>query len=499
MVFVLDKRKKPLMPCIEKRARLLLARGRAVVHKIAPFTIRLKDRTVEESELQPLRLKLDPGSKTTGFSVLREEPGKSEAVILGEIYHKSGIKDKIDTRRSQRRSRRNRKTRYRKPRFSNRHPVKCAACGKNARHGSRYCRLCENAKNFKDNGYRETQLPPSLKARVDQTIMAVQKLMKSLPITAISTEHVKFDTQLLQNPEISGVEYQHGELWGYEVKEYLLEKWGRRCAYCGKEGVPLEVEHINPKNPKYGPKGTDRISNLTMACKKCNKDKDNKQPEEWLEELNNSMDAIDKLRAKNLIEVLKKRKEPLKDAAMMNSTRWALYNRLKKTGLPVECGTGARTKKQRLEHGLPKEHYYDACCVGASTPENIIIEQKYAVIWSAIGRGTRKMCNTDAYGFPISHRERRKIHFGFQTGDIVAADVPKGKYTGHWLGRVAVRAGGYFDIKDSSGRKICQGISHRHMKVLQRADGWQYRKLQIEKGGGGASSPGVNAGASGTA
>ncbi|MFZ5651571.1 MAG: RRXRR domain-containing protein [Bacillota bacterium] len=177
MVFVLDKRKKPLMPCTEKRARLLLERGRAAVHKMAPFTIRLKDRTVEKSELQPLRLKLDPGSKTTGFAVLLEDgPEKSKAVLLGKIHHKPGIKDKLDARRNQRRGRRNRKTRYRKPRFNNRHPEKCVACGKNARHGSRYCRPCHEAKNFVDNGYRETWLPASLNARVNQTMSTVNKL-----------------------------------------------------------------------------------------------------------------------------------------------------------------------------------------------------------------------------------------------------------------------------------------------------------------------------------
>lgn len=132
---------------------------------------------------------------------------------------------------------------------------------------------------------------------------AVNKLTKLLPITAISTEHVKFDTQLMQNSEISGVEYQHGELFGYEVKEYLLEKWGRKCAYCNAENVPLEVEHIVPRNSKRGPKGTDRVLNLTLSCKKCNDDKGNKQPEEWLEELQKSGKPKDLLRAKNLQEL----------------------------------------------------------------------------------------------------------------------------------------------------------------------------------------------------
>lgn len=401
---------------------------------------------------------------------------KSEVTLLGEIRHKPGVKDALDARRDQRRGRRGRRTRYRKPRLDNRNPAKCTACGNNARHGSRYCRPCESAKKFVDNNHREKRLPPSLEARVDQTMSAVNKLLRLLPITAISTEHVKFDTQKLQNPEISGIEYQHGELFGYEVKEYLLEKWGRKCAYCGIEGVPLEVEHIVPRNPKRGPKGTNRVSNLTLSCKQCNDDKDNKQPEEWLEELQRSGRSKDQLRAKNLQEVMEKRKRPLVAAALMNATRWRLYEKLRETGLPVECGTGARTKYNRLRIGLPKTHYYDVCCVGKSTPENLTINQKYVQVWTALGRGTRKMCNADGYGFPISHRARQKMHFGFMTGGMVVTEVPKGKYAGRWAGRVAVRASGYFDIKDSSGRRICQGISHRHMKVLQRADGWQYEK-----------------------
>lgn len=154
MVFVLDKKKRPLMPCSEKRARLLLKRGRAVVHRIHPFTIRLKDRAVEESEVQPLQVKLDPGSKVTGVAVLRDD----EVLFLGDIHHRTDIRDRLMKRRMIRRNRRNRKTRYRKPRFLNRHPEKCAGCGKNARHGSRYCRAC--VKHPKDNGYREIRLPP---------------------------------------------------------------------------------------------------------------------------------------------------------------------------------------------------------------------------------------------------------------------------------------------------------------------------------------------------
>ena len=395
---------------------------------MAPFTIRIKDRVVEQSELQPLRLKLDPGSKVTGIGILREvSPEKSVAVLLAELHHKPGIKAKLDSRRALRRGRRNRKTRYRPARFNNR---------------------------AKSKGW----LPPSLEARVAQTINAVTKLRKIIPLATISTEHVKFDTQLLQNPGMAGVEYQQGELMGYEIREYLLEKWRRKCAYCGKADIPLEVEHIIPKSRG----GTNRISNLTLACCSCNQTKGNKTAEEF-----------------GYPEIQKQAQMPLKDAAMMNATRWRLFGRLKETTLPVECGTGARTKKQRIEHNLPKAHYYDACCVGASTPASLVVLQKYISIWKATGRGIRRLCTTDKYGFPKSHRQRKKKHFAFQTGDVARVEVPRGKYRGSHTGRVVVRARGAFDLKSISGGFLCQGISHKHYRLLQRADGWQHEKVKI--------------------
>ena len=419
MVFVLDKKKQPLMPCTEKRARILLEQGKAVVHKMYPFVIRLKTG-LQDFKLQPLTLKIDPGSKITGIAILRG----NEVIWFMEIHHKTNISLKLKKRSASRKNRRNRKTRYRQPRFLNR----------------------KRGKGW---------LPPSLEARVNQTINAVKKLLKLIPITSISTEHVKFDTQLMQSDAISGVEYQQGTLAGYEIREYLLEKWGRQCAYCDKKDVPLEIEHIFPKSRG----GSNRISNLTLACRKCNQKKGNQTAEEF-----------------GYPEIQKQAKRPLKDAAMMNATRWKLYNQLKKFNLPVECATGARTKKQRIEHELPKEHYYNACCVGIM-PEKLVINQKYVQIWQAAGRGTRQMCRTDKYGFPVAHRQNKKKHFGFQTGDMVRAVVPKGKYKGTHTGKVVVRAKGNFDVK-YAGKHICQGVSYKYMEVLQYADGWQYDKKQ---------------------
>ncbi|HAO02349.1 MAG TPA: HNH endonuclease, partial [Halomonas sp.] len=105
-------------------------------------------------------------------------------------------------------------------------------------------------------------LAPSLQHRVDTVMAWVNRLSKSAPITGISQELVRFDTQKLESPEISGVEYQQGTLLGYEVREYLLEKWGRKCAYCGTADTPLEIEHVVPRSRG----GSNRVSNLTLSC-----------------------------------------------------------------------------------------------------------------------------------------------------------------------------------------------------------------------------------------
>lgn len=453
-----------------------MERGRAVVHKMAPFTIRLKDRIMEPNK--EYNLKLDPGSKVTGGAIIL---GGKETVGCYECHHRTDIKPNMDTRRGQRKSRRSRKTRYRKPRFDNRHPAKCAACGRNAKHGSRYCRPCAKARNFVDNGYRETWLPPSLQARVKETLFWVDKMRRLLPITSISMELVRFDTQLMENPNISDIEYQYGTLAGYEVREYLLEKFGHKCAYC--DGLfndqVLNIEHVVPKNPDRGPKGSDRVSNLVIACKKCNNDKGNLQPEEWLEKLSRSTAKLNQKRAKNLPEVLKQLKQPLKDVAAVNTTRWALYHRLKALGLPLEVGSGGLTKYNRTQIlKLPKTHYYDAACVGHSIPEKV--EVSVVEVWYAKGRGNRQICGTDKYGFPVRYRERKKECFGFKTGDYVQANIPKGKYKGIWRGRVTIRKTGYFDIKDGSGKRICQGVSAKYLRILQRNDGWQYEKLRAD-------------------
>jgi len=178
----------------------------------------------------------------------------------------------------------------------------------------------------------------------------------------------------------------------------------------------------------------------------------------------------------------------------MNAARYVLVERLKTLGLPIFTATTAQTKYNRAKFGLPKTHYFDACCVG-EVPNRLEVATGYVQVTLAVRRGTRQMANSDRYGFPRGHRSRRKFYFGFMTGDLVVAEIPGGKYAGKHTGFVAVRQSGYFDLKDLSGRRVCQGISWRHFRLIQRFDGWRYEKLKIAA----LSSPCLKAGASSAA
>ena len=426
MVFVLSSDGQPLDPCRAARARKLLKAGRAAVWRTYPFTIRLKNRTGAESVVHDHRLKIDPGSKASGLAIVQE--GTAQVVWAGELTHRGGqIRDALLARRAVRRSRRQRHTRYRPTRFDNRR---------------------------RKDGW----LAPSLNHRILTTLTWVRRLRHLCPIAAISMELVRFDTQLMENAEISGVAYQQGELAGYEVRQYLLDKWGRCCAYCGKGNLPLQVEHLVPRMRG----GSSRVSNLTLACGDCNQKKGNRTAAEF-----------------GFPHLMERARVPLKDAAAVNSVRWALYHTLASAGLPLEVGTGGRSKFNRTRLGWEKAHWRDAACVGASTPDQLRSAVSIVLLIGAKGHGRRQMCRTDKYGFPIRHVPRQKVWFGFRTGDLVRAVVPKGKNAGIHVGRVTIRTTGSFNITTASG--LVQGISHRHCQVIQRADGYAYAKRKEER------------------
>jgi hypothetical protein len=283
----------------------------------------------------------------------------------------------------------------------------------------------------------------------------VNKLIKLAPIGSIAQELVRFDLQRLENPEISGIEYQQGTLLGYEIREYLLDAWNRKCTYWGVTNTPLQVEHIHPKAKG----GTNRVSNLCLACDSCNKNKDAQEIEQFLAK---KPDVLKRIQAQ--------RKRPLKDAAAVNSTRWALFNQLKKTELPVTTGSGGQTKFNRTRLQLPKCHWLDAACVGKVEELKVLTSQPLLI--KSAGHGNRQMCGTDKFGFPIRHKSRKQIHFCFQTGDIISATVTAGKKIGFYVGRVLCRASGSFDIATTMGRVA--GISHKYCKPIHKKDGYSY-------------------------
>jgi 5-methylcytosine-specific restriction endonuclease McrA len=360
-VFVVEQNFQPLNPVPPARLRELLTKQKAAVFRMYRFTIIAKHAVLTPAP-KPLTIKLDPGSRFTGIAI-----GDDNKVIwAAELEHRGWqIKDSLESRRSLRRSRRNRNTLYRQPRFDNRKR-------------------------------QEGWLPPSLMHPVLTVETWVKRLCQYAPITQISMELVKFDTQKLQNPEIDGVKYQQGELAGYEVRQYLLEKWGRKCAYCDKPDIPLQIEDIYPRAG-----GSNRVSNLTLSCEKCN-----------LKKATKLVDEFWKTDSARLEKIKRQATASLKDATAVNSTRWALFHTLEGI-LPTRTGTGGQTKYNRTRFELPKLSNIDSI--------KLLTRQRLRI--KCTGWGTGKMCGTDRYGFPTRHRQRQQVHFGFRTGDIVKAVV----------------------------------------------------------------------------
>jgi len=412
-IFCVDKNLKPQNPVHPAVARVLLRERKACVHKRFPFSIRLGVSSGKDTHA--LQLKIDPGSIKTGLALVNHSSG---AVLWGaELeHHGKLIKKKLETRRVIRRARRSRKTRYRAARFLNR---------------------------MRPKGW----LPPSLESRISNVLTWVNRLRTLVPVGGISYENCSFDTQRMVEPEISGVAYQQGELAGYEIRQYLLEKFNRTCVYCGAKNVPLQVEHIIPK--AVG--GSNKVSNLTIACGACNRVKGAQPIEEFL-----------KAKPALLKKIKAQLKAPLRDAAAMNAVRWELWRRLVATGLPMECGSGGLTKFNRSKQGLPKAHWLDAACVGKSTP--VLKNTELApLLIKAFGRGLRQMCYTNKYGFPKRYRQRSKRKGGFQTGDVVKAIMPSGVV---YSGRLTTRARPSYKIGTADG------INPKYIRLLQRCGGY---------------------------
>lgn len=416
-VFVLNPDKSPLMPCTAKRARKMLEAGRAAVFRRYPFTIILK--TESPRQFQPLTLKFDPGSRVTGMAMVMEGKTGRKCIWGAELTHRGmAIKLKLQARRALRSSRRSRQLRHRSARFQNR---------------------------TKPAGW----LPPSLMHRVLTVISWAKRLDKLTPLDSFSMELASFDMQKMINPDIQREGYQKGTLFGTEVRAYLRQKWDDKCAYCGKKGE--DVEHLIPRSRG----GSNRISNLIWSCRRCNE----KKGSLWLEEFLAKKPAV-------LRKVQAQQKASLHDAAAVNATKYRLLDELKQFGYSIETGSGAQTSFNRTQQGYEKAHWVDAACVGQSG-ERVAVPLFRPLRITCLGRGSRQMCGTDKFGFPIRYRTRRKVFFGFKTGDIVQADIPVGKYAGIYRGRIAVRAKPNFKLGNFD-------VHAKYLTIVHKGDGYGY-------------------------
>lgn len=406
MVYVLDKNGRPLMPTGRHgKVRHLLKDGRAEVVNRCPFTIRLSYDSKHYT--QDVTLGVDAGSKHIGLSASTEE----KELYASDVELRNDIVDLLSTRRQNRRSRRNRKTRYREPRFLNRVSAK-----------------------------KEGWLAPSIRQKTDSHITAVEKVVKILPVTKIVVETASFDIQKIKSPDICGTGYQQGEQLNFwNVREYVLFRDGHVCQCCkgkSKDKV-LNVHHIESRKT-----GGDAPGNLITLCETCHRGYH-----------------------KGIVSLPKtiRRGMPFRDAAFMGVMRWAFYNRLKELcmpfGIEVSNTYGYITKNTRITHNLPKEHYIDARCISGhpeAEPAGEVFYQK------KVRCHNRQIYKSNTLKGGIRKRNQAQYMVkGFRLYDKVS-------YNGREYFIFGRRQSGFFDIRNLEGNKVNKGsVSCRKLRFLE--------------------------------
>lgn len=398
LVYVLNKDGHPLMPTERcGKVRRMLKSGLAKVIKRCPFTIQLNYETT--NVVQEVNLGIDAGSKTIGLSATTE----AKELYASEVKLRNDIVDLLSTRRANRRTRRNRKTRYRKARFNNR---------------------------VKPKGW----LAPSILNKINTHIKVVDDIYKILPIKNIIVETASFDIQKIKNPEIQGIEYQQGEqLDFWNVREYVLFRDNHTCQCCkgkSKDKI-LNVHHIESRKT-----GGDAPNNLITLCEYCHK-----------------QHHLGNIKLPNTI----KRGASFKDAAFMGIMRWAFYEQLKTVYPYVRMTFGYITKNTRIANNLPKEHYVDARCISKNPlakPLGYYYLQKKVKCHNrqihkmTIGKGGYRKLNQAPF-----------IVKGFRLFDKV-------KYKNIECFIFARRVSGQFDIRLLDGTRISASISCKKLRLI---------------------------------
>lgn len=416
LVYVLNKDGNPLMPTERcGKVRLMLKSGEAKIVNRIPFTIQL---TYDTSNIvQEVTLGVDSGSKHIGLSATT----KQKELYSGEVELRTDIVDKLSTRRELRRSRRNRKTRYRKCRFLNRRRP-------------------------------EGWLAPSVQHKVDCHMTIIAKLYKLLPIKSIIAEVASFDIQKIKNPEISGAEYQQGDQLGFwNVREYVMHRDGHQCQCCkgkSKDKI-LNVHHIESRKT-----GGDAPNNLITLCETCHKGYHNGTV--------------------NLPKTIK-RGMTFKDASFMGIMRWAFYEKLKETYPDVHLTYGYITKNTRISNNLPKEHYVDARCISGNPMAKPLGDYYYS---KKVRCNNRQIYKTKILkGGRLKANQAPYTVKGFRLFDLVAY-----RHKPHYVfGR---RTSGMFDIRTLDGVKVNKGsINCKYLQILHPRKSWLTERRGVSSHG----------------
>lgn len=405
MVYVLDINGHPLMPT-ERHGKVkhLLKNGKAKVVKRCPFTIQLLYKSLTYT--QSIILGVDAGSKHIGLSATTND----KEFYASDVELRTDIVKLISKRRELRRSRRNRKTRYRQARFDNRK---------------------------RKDGW----LAPSISQKIKCHIKVVENVHKILPITNIVVETASFDIQKIKNPNIKDTEYQQGEqLDFWNVREYVLFRDEHICQCCkGKtKDKILNVHHIESRKT-----GGNAPNNLITLCETCHKG------------YHNGTVRLPKTIKRGII---------FRDAAFMGIMRWAFYNKLREKYKNVSMTYGYITKNTRIENKLPKKHYVDARCISGhplAKPSEMIYYQK------KIRCHNRRLFKINTLkGGTRKRNQSERVIKGYILFDKV-------KYQGKEYFVFGRRISGFFDIRELNGNKVNKGsINCKKLKLIERCSGY---------------------------
>ena len=352
-----------LMPTHPARARKLMQKGRAVPNHVKGlFGIRLLDRTRAQSSVQDVAVNIDPGAQTTGIAVVADDTVGNRTVLAAlEIKHRAfTVKATLTKRRAYRHTRRGR-LRFRPKRFNNRRR-------------------------------KPGTLPPSVDSLRTDTMRVVRILQTMYPVMRIRIERNKFDTQLMMNPNIKGVEYQRGTLFGWQIRAYILERDQSRCVYCRRSRVRLELDHVRPRAS-----GSDRVGNLIACCRDCNIKKANRPIEQFL------ADQPDLL--KQILE--RTRRSALASATQINAVLPKLISELRTTGLPLQLTDAASASWARQQLNVRKTHCYDAALQGQDFQTIKSLPNQVLAITPSNGRSKQK-ANVDRHGTPVGRPFRNQ-------------------------------------------------------------------------------------------